>query len=81
VFGQVSLIAGAARSATCTLRTDAVILEIEQDACERLLSSRSTTALKFLAVLNEGLIAALRGADLRLMQIQSDAQTTTSVAN
>jgi hypothetical protein len=33
-------------------------------------------ALKFLATLNEGLISALRGADLRLMQL--DPQRTTA---
>jgi hypothetical protein len=34
------------------------------------MNSGSTLALKFLATLNEGLILALRGADLRLMQLE-----------
>ena len=69
VFGQMSLIEGVPRSATCSVRSDAVLLEIEREPCEELLHSGSTIALKFLATLNEGLISALRGADLRLMQL------------
>jgi glycine/D-amino acid oxidase-like deaminating enzyme/CRP-like cAMP-binding protein len=69
VFGQMSLIEGVPRSATCSVRSDAVLLEIERGPCEELFHSGSTMALKFLATLNEGLISALRGADLRLMQL------------
>ena len=69
VFGQMSLIEGVPRSATCSVRADAVLLEIEREPCEELLRSGSAMALKFLATLNEGLISALRGADLRLMQL------------
>jgi hypothetical protein len=43
---------------------------MEREPCEEFLGSGSTTALKFLATLNEGLILALRGADLRLMQLE-----------
>ena len=70
VFGQMSLIDGVPRSATCSVRTDAVLLEVVRVPCEELLNSGSTLALKFLATLNEGLILALRGADLRLMQLE-----------
>jgi glycine/D-amino acid oxidase-like deaminating enzyme len=70
VFGQMSLIDNEPRSATCSARTDAVLLELEREPCQRLLRSGSATALKFLATLNEGLISALRGADLRLMQLE-----------
>jgi hypothetical protein len=35
-----------------------------------LLKSKSSIALKFLATLNDGLIAALRESDLRLLQIE-----------
>ena len=70
VFGQMSLIDGVPRSATCSIHTDAVLLEIVREPCEELLSSGSTLALKFLATLSEGLILALRGADLRLMQLE-----------
>jgi hypothetical protein len=66
----MSLIDGVPRSATCSVRTDAVLLEVVRVPCEELLNSGSTLALKFLATLNEGLILALRGADLRLMQLE-----------
>jgi CRP-like cAMP-binding protein len=78
IFGQVSLLAGVPRSATCTVRSDAVLLEIEREPCQRLLKSGSPTALKFLAALNEGLIAALRGADLRLMQVDQAAPPSSN---
>jgi CRP-like cAMP-binding protein len=79
VFGQMSLIEGVPRSATCSVRADAVLLEIEREPCEELLRSGSPMALKFLATLNEGLISALRGADLRLMQLdRPDSQRTTA---
>jgi glycine/D-amino acid oxidase-like deaminating enzyme len=63
VFGQMSLIDGVPRSATCSVRADAVLLEIEREPCEALLRSASAIALKLLATLNEGLIfgAARRG--------------------
>jgi glycine/D-amino acid oxidase-like deaminating enzyme len=73
IFGQVSLIEGMPRSATCSVRSGAVLLEIERVPCERLLESGSPLALKLLATLNEGLIAALRAADLRLLQLDQSA--------
>ena len=69
VFGQVSVIANVPRSATCSARTNVVLLEMERGPCERLLRGGSETATKFLATLNEGLIAALRTADRQLMQL------------
>ena len=70
IFGQVSIIEGVARSATCSAATDVVLLEIGQAECESLLRSESAIAIKFLSTLNEGLIAALRDADLRLLKIE-----------
>jgi hypothetical protein len=46
-----------------------VLLEIVRGPCEDLLRGGTILALKLLATLNEGLILALRGADLRLMQL------------
>jgi glycine/D-amino acid oxidase-like deaminating enzyme len=69
VFGQVSVIDDAGRSATCSVRTDAVLLEMERGPCGRLLRSGSAMAMKFLSTLNDGLIADLRDADLRLMRL------------
>ena len=71
IFGQVSLISGVVRSATCSMLTDGVILELKRKPCESLLSAGSETALKLLAALNQDLINALRGADQRLLQLSA----------
>lgn len=73
VFGQMSLIDGVPRSATCSARTNVVLLEVMREPSEELLRRGSVLALKFLGTLNEGLILALRGADLRLMQLERGA--------
>ena len=72
ILGQVSLVAGVPRSATCTIGRDALLAQLDRAACERLLSTRSPVALKFLAALNRGLTEALRVADRRLMQLDGD---------
>jgi glycine/D-amino acid oxidase-like deaminating enzyme len=72
IFGQVSLVAGTPRSATCTIRRDAVLAQLDRAACERLLSTRAPVALKLLAALNRGVTEALRIADRRLMQLNDD---------
>jgi CRP-like cAMP-binding protein len=69
VFGQVSLIENEPRSATCTVLKDAVLLEMQREACRALLDTRSETATKLLAALNEGLIVALRAADRYLVRL------------
>ncbi len=69
IFGQVSLIAGEARSATCTIRRDAMLAQLDRRACETLLGTQTPAALKFLGTLNHGLTEALRTADRRLMQL------------
>ena len=69
VFGQLSLIAGEPRSASCTSRTDAILAQMSRYGCETLLSTKTPAALKFLAALNRGLTDALRTADRRLMQL------------
>jgi CRP-like cAMP-binding protein len=74
IFGQVSLIDGQPRSASCSMRHAGVLLEMEQGPCARLFAARSSTALQFLAAVNQGLIAALRGADRRLMRLQADSK-------
>ena len=71
VFGQVSVIGNAPRSGTCSARTDAVLLEMSRERCERLLRGGSPLAIKLLETLNEGLIAALRDADRRLFSLES----------
>lgn len=72
IFGQASLVSGEPRSTSCSIHRDALLAEIHPDACERLLASGSPIALKLLAALNQGLVAALRTADRNLMRL--DAQ-------
>ena len=72
IFGQVSLVAGEPRSATCTIRRNAVLAQLNRDACEKLLGTQGPVALKFLAALNRGLTEALRTADRRLMQLNDE---------
>jgi glycine/D-amino acid oxidase-like deaminating enzyme len=74
MFGQVSLIEGEPRTTSCSIRRDAVLAQLERDACERLLRGRVAVALKFLALLNRGLIAALRSADRQLMQLNGEGR-------
>jgi cyclic nucleotide-binding protein len=70
LFGQVSVIEDVPRTATCTTRTDAVLLEIDRHHCENILRTDTDLAAKFLAVLHEGLIDALHNSDLRLMKLE-----------
>jgi glycine/D-amino acid oxidase-like deaminating enzyme len=70
LFGQVSVIDDVPRMATCSARTDVILLEIEREECRRILSSQSDHAVRFLAALNEGLIEALHKSDIRLMQLE-----------
>jgi hypothetical protein len=72
IFGQASLIAGEPRSVSCSIRRDAVLAEIDAEACERLLNSKGALALKLLAALNQGLVAALRSADRQLMRLNEE---------
>jgi CRP/FNR family transcriptional regulator/CRP/FNR family cyclic AMP-dependent transcriptional regulator len=75
MFGQLSLVQREPRSATCATTTDALLLEIDDDACNRLLAQRSGTALKFLGALTYDVIAALRAADRRLVRLRrADAE-------
>jgi hypothetical protein len=70
VWGAGKTIEEVPRSATCTVRTSAVLLEMQREP-ERLLISGSATSLKFLTTLKDGLISALRSADL-LVQFDLD---------
>jgi glycine/D-amino acid oxidase-like deaminating enzyme len=73
IFGQLSLVAGEPRSATCTIRRDALLAQLNRAACDKLLGTQAPVALKFLAALNRGLTEALRVADRRLMQLNDGA--------
>jgi CRP-like cAMP-binding protein len=72
VFGQVSLVDGGPRSATCTVQADALLAELDRDACRRLLADETPLALKLLAAINQGLIAELRDADRQRMRLEAN---------
>jgi len=73
IFGQMSLIVDEPRAATCSLAEDGLLLEMNRRQCERLLRGRSPLALKWLSALTDDLIAALRGADSRLMRLKRES--------
>ena len=75
IFGQSSLIDGEPRTASCSIRRDAMLAEIDAVSCERLLNNRSALALKLLAALNQGLVAALRSADRQLMRLNGERES------
>jgi hypothetical protein len=64
---------GDLRSVSCSVRRDSLLAEIDAESCERLLNSRSSLALKLLAALNKGLVAALRSADRQLMRLIAES--------
>lgn len=72
VFGQVSLVDGGPRSATCTVQADALLAELDRDACRRLLADETPLALKLLDAINQGLIAELRDADRQRMRLEAN---------
>ena len=80
IFGQMSLVDGEPRAASCSIHRTAVLAELDRAACERLLDRQSPIALKLLAALNQGLVDALRTADRRLMRLEEREWETTTAA-
>jgi len=66
VFGEVTLLDGVPRSATCTAREDAVLLEFDATTFNRLMDDRSAIAMKFLLMINRSLIDAIRRSSTRM---------------
>ncbi len=77
VLGQISLVEGTARSATCTTTSDVLFLDLDRAACATLLASRTPAALRVLGAINDGLIAALRSADRRLVRLRRGVPITS----
>ena len=69
IFGQIALLDGGRREATCIVRRDALLLELAHDRCYGLLVRHSPLAYKFLAALTEPVIQALRAAERQLEQL------------
>ena len=65
MFGQVSLIDGGKRSATCTAGPKAILLKMERTDFKRLFDASSLLAFKFLSQITISLATNLREADLR----------------
>jgi glycine/D-amino acid oxidase-like deaminating enzyme/CRP-like cAMP-binding protein len=75
VFGQVSLLLDAPRSASCSVRRGAVLAELDRDACKALLDAGTPLARKLLDALTRGVVEALRAADRRLMRLEREGET------
>jgi len=58
------------RTATCSTRSDSILLEIDRPTCRAILGDGSKIAVKFLAALNEELVEALHNSDIRLMELE-----------
>jgi|tagenome__1003787_1003787.scaffolds.fasta_scaffold20972382_1 selenocysteine lyase/cysteine desulfurase/CRP-like cAMP-binding protein len=65
MVGELSLIDGGSRTATCTALEPTVALEIDADVVANLLDDHSLAGLDFLQAVNGALIAALRATDAR----------------
>jgi selenocysteine lyase/cysteine desulfurase/CRP-like cAMP-binding protein len=65
MVGQLSLIDGGPRTATCIAAEPTVVLEIDDDVVARLLDDHSLAGLGFLQAVNRALINALHATDAR----------------
>ena len=80
VFGQMSLLLDAPRSASCSVHRDAVLAVLGRAACEALLDDAAPFGRKLLGALTRGVIEALRAADRRLMRLERDGESDGSTA-
>jgi CRP-like cAMP-binding protein len=78
VFGQVSLLLDAPRSASCSVHRDAVLAELDRDACKALLDDGTPVGRKLLDALTRGVVEALRAADRRLMRLEREGETAAA---
>jgi len=78
IFGQLALNDGGLRSGTCTAWQDTLLLEIKHDACYRLLADQSPLAYKFLTMLTDGVIEALRGTERHLKRLNINYHASLS---
>jgi selenocysteine lyase/cysteine desulfurase/CRP-like cAMP-binding protein len=75
LLGELSLVDGGPRSATCRAADRALVLELEQEVVVKLLDERSGAGLGFLQALNRNLIAALQATDARRSRMGADWPT------
>ena len=72
LLGELSLIDGGPRTASCAAVEPVVVLEIEHDILMRLLDEGSPAGLGFLQAVNRSLIAALHATDARRAAMGAD---------
>jgi len=68
-LGQMAVLDGGKRSATCTAMEPTTVMYLGRDALDLLVRGRSSFALKFLEALTRMLIAQLRFANRRLLTL------------
>ena len=78
IFGLAPFVIGEPHGATGIVVADAVLIELDGPACKRLLDRRSALALKALSIISQGVISALRRADRRLLQFNSQDDGTAA---
>ena len=72
LLGELSLIDGGTRTATCAAVEPTLVLELDGDALTGLLEGGSPAGLDFLQAVNRALIAALHATDARRASIGAD---------
>jgi selenocysteine lyase/cysteine desulfurase len=72
MLGELSLIDGGSRTATCTALEQALVLEIDVDGFTRLLDDCSAAGLSFLQAVNRALVAAMHATDARRVRLGVD---------
>jgi selenocysteine lyase/cysteine desulfurase/CRP-like cAMP-binding protein len=68
-FGMVSMIDGGPRRTTCTVRDDAVVLELRAEAFQRILAAGGRLAFALVERVNRDLIASQRHANRELVRL------------
>lgn len=70
VFGEMALLDGERRSATCVAATDCVLLTLSQDSLDKMLEEAPRTAANVIRALAIALSRRLRMADGKLVDLQ-----------
>jgi CRP/FNR family transcriptional regulator, cyclic AMP receptor protein len=78
MFGQVALIDGGGRSATCMAREHAVLLELEHEMVAQAFAAKDPIAFKLMNVVLHTLIGAQRDADAALTRLAALRQADRS---
>lgn len=78
LIGQMALLDGSRRSATCTAAEPTTVLQLERDEFDLLFRSGASFALKFVDSVTRMLVAQLRFATRQLATMNEPAPTATS---